>query len=109
MTKFAQFVNKPAQDKAQLDAAAIRTVEDFLDSFEDRCENDDLKFIRVVDINNPQIIVEIGNDETELKAAFRRWRLRPFDLAETLEKDGYPMRDIRYIDEINEVRIWLKK
>ena len=109
MTKFAQFVATPAANKAQLDADAIKTIENFLDSFEDRCENDDLKFIRVTDISNPQIIAEIGNDETELKAAFRRWRLRPFDLTETLEKDGYPMRDIRYIDEINEVRVWLKK
>ena len=109
MTKFASFINKPAQDKAQLDAVAIKTIEEFLDSFEDRRENDDLKFIQVTDINNPQIIVEIGPDEAELKAAFRRWRLRPFDLTETLEGDGYPMRDIRFIDEINEVRVWLKK
>ena len=112
MTKFAQFITQPAQNKADLDNKAIETIQEFLDNLDQRrsaAVEADTKFIWVTDDKNPQIIVEIGDDETELKAAFRRWRLRPFDLLDILERDGYPMRDIRFIEEINEVRIWLKK
>ena len=112
MTKFAQFIAQPAQDKAADDAAAIKIIQDFLDGIDQRREaaiDNDTKFIWVTDDKNPQIIIEICNNELELKTAFRRWRLRPFDLVDTLEKNGYPMRDIRFIEEINEVRIWLKK
>lgn len=113
MTKFASFITAPTQNKAELDSKAIKTIEEFLDSLESRYNaakegEDDHIFIWVVQEDNPRMVIELG-DEPELKAAFNRWRLRPFDLSDTLEKDGYPMRDIRYLNETNEVRIWLKK
>jgi hypothetical protein len=112
MTKFASFIAAPAANKGALDDKAIKTIEEFLDGLEGRytaAKNEgEHTFIWVVQEDNPRMIIELG-DEPELKAAFRRWCLRPFDLGERLEADGYPMRDIRYLDETNEVRIWLKK
>ena len=104
MTKFASYLVKPAQEKAALDESAVKVIETFLDNIE-------AHFVKRYDGERPQLIIELWDEEAEVKTALRRWRLRPLDLAERLNNDGYPMRDIRLVEmggEPDEVRIWLK-